>query len=155
MGKRGPKAVPTITLRNRGSWRGSARKNEPTLPVEAPDAPVWLAGEAKIEWERLVPILMGAGVLTKADRMALALLCQSWADYLQAKERVDEDGIVVKTAAAGGMRAHPAVGIRNMAWSQVAKGCAMFGIDPADRSGVKAAPKAEPEDAKKRFFKGA
>jgi P27 family predicted phage terminase small subunit len=153
MGKRGPKPTPTIALRNRGSWRGSARKNEPKLPVEAPDAPSWLKGEAKKAWEELVPILMDAGVLTKADKMALAGLCRYWADWLEAQRKVEKDGITVM-GALGGLKPHPAIAIANAAWANVVKGCAMFGIDPADRSNVKAAPKAEPEDAKKRFFKG-
>lgn len=154
MGTRGPKPTPTITLRNRGSWRASARKNEPRLPVEAPEAPNWLKGEAKREWNRLVPILMEAGVLTLADRGALAMTCQSWADYLRAKDVVDKEGITVETAT-GGTKVHPAVTIQRAAWAQYIKGCALFGIDPADRSSVKAAPKAEAEDAKKRFFQGA
>lgn len=153
MGKRGPKPTPTITLRNRGSWRGSARTNEPCLPVEAPEAPEWLEGDAKGEWDRLVPILMDAGVLTQADRGALALTCQSWADFLEAKRTVEVDGLTVETAV-GGLRAHPAVAIKNAAWAQYIKGCSLFGIDPADRANIKAAPKKEAEDQKRRFFKG-
>ena len=57
--------------------------------------------------------------------------------------------------AAGGLRQHPACAVSEAAWGQIAKGCAMFGLSPADRSGIKAAPKPEAEDAKKRFFKGA
>ena len=153
MGKRGPKPTPTITLRERGSWLAGTRQNEPKLPVEAPDCPEWLSGEAKKEWDRLVPILLEAGVLTKADRMALVMLCKAWARYLQAERRVERDGITVKTQF-GAMKPHPAIAIANAAWAQLAKACAMFGIDPADRSSIKAAPKPEAEDAEAEFFKG-
>lgn len=157
MGKRGPKKIPTLVLRNRGSWLAGTRQNEPKLPVEAPEPPEWLAGEAKAEWERITPILIAAGVISQADRAILTCYCQAWAGYLEAcKFCVDKGGkplVLIKTSN-GNLIQNPAIGVRNTMWQQVKAAAACLGITPADRSNVRAAPKAETADPKKRFFKG-
>jgi len=158
MAKPGPKRIPTITLRNRGSWRASGRQTEPRLPVEAPDCPETMTGEAKAEWDRIVPRLMTAGVLTYVDRAILIAFCEAWSDYCDARALCRDSAgkplVIIKTTN-GNLILNPAVGARNKARHQLQSLAAVLGLSPADRSNVKSAPKPEPEDAKKRFFKGA
>jgi P27 family predicted phage terminase small subunit len=100
---------------------------------------------------------VAAGVLTEADRAVLVLYCEAWSEYLTTKEFCLKEGkyLPVVLTAAGNPIQNPAIGLRNTLRLQVKQFSACLGITPADRSSVKAAPKAEPEDAKKRFFKGA
>ena len=158
MAKRGPKRIPTITLRNRGSWRASGRQSEPRLPVEAPEPPETLAGEARAEWDRIVPRLIDAGVITAVDRAILVAYCETWAEYNAVwKSCLDDKGDyepVIKTDKGNRVQ-NPATGLRNKLRHQLKDLAGCLGITPADRSSVKAAPKAEPEDAKKRLWRGA
>ena len=83
--------------------------------------------------------------MTDADRVAFAVYCQAWSDYREAVEagREEDLGIVQKAA------------IRNMqskAHREICKGCEMFGLSPADRSGV-VAPNREDEDDLDTFVK--
>lgn len=134
MGRRGPKRTPTIILRNRGSWLAGQREDV-DFPAGTPEPPSWLSAEAKRAWDDLVPLLRHRGVLTRADGMALACLCTAWGRLVEAEALLATEGIVVRTLT-GGTKPHPCVGISNGTWAQVVKGCALFGLDPADRSGV-------------------
>ncbi len=156
MGKRGPKSTPTITLRNRGSWRGSARKDEPVLPVSAPEPPDFQSPEARAEWDRVCPLLMGAGVLTEADRAVLVLYCEAWAEYVEVEQSCRKDGrlLPILTTPNGCPIQNPAYGLRNTLRNQVKQLAGCLGLTPADRANIKTAPKKEAEDTKKRFFKG-
>jgi P27 family predicted phage terminase small subunit len=52
---------------------------------------------AKQEWRRLAPILQGMRVLTEADYMALANLCQTYLTLVKAQEKLNEVGILART----------------------------------------------------------
>ena len=83
MGKRGPKPTPTKILQNRGSWRGKKNPNEPRpelATVETPP-PSWLNPQAKEHWQEISEFLCVRGLLTVADRPALALLCSQKAGW--------------------------------------------------------------------------
>src|SRR4051812_36960048 len=88
MAGRGPMPTPTATLKNRGSWRAKQRAGEPQFERGLPSCPTWLAAEGKAEWRRIAAQLDGAGLLTTADRAALAALCDAWADYVLAAGEV-------------------------------------------------------------------
>jgi len=143
LAKRGPKKTPTKLLLARGSRLGTLRQStELLLPLVAPDPPDFLSVEARAEWDRLVPVLIGNGILAAVDRGALACTCQAWGRYVEAERRLSIEGLTV-TTLAGGTKPHPCVSISATAWSQYIKGCALFGIDPADRSNV---TRAEPDE---------
>lgn len=146
MGKRGPKKTPTIILRKRGSWLANTRKDEPEMPAGVPECPSWLRGEAKQEWDRVVTLLQGRGILTKADGGALVCLCMAWLRFVQAESVLSREGLVV-TTITGGTKAHPCVAISSTAWSQYIKACSLFGLSPADRSNVAPAPQQAYDDA--------
>jgi P27 family predicted phage terminase small subunit len=58
-----------------------------TLATGAPVKPSWLKGSAGALWRRLVPELQHAGLVGRVDEIALASLCQTWAQLLE----VDRD----------------------------------------------------------------
>jgi len=151
MSKRGRKPVPTSIPKLRGSWRANTRGQEPRLTTERPRRPKWLIGRARTEWELLVPELLRAGLLTKIDRMELALLCQRYADYLKARGIVTEEGPLIETTNGNWIQ-HPALGIMNKAWSDVINLGANFGLSPADRASIGLSAAPQESNPKCKFF---
>jgi P27 family predicted phage terminase small subunit len=41
-----------------------------------------LTGEARKEWQRVVPVLSEMGLLTTVDRATLIRYCEAWAEWL-------------------------------------------------------------------------
>ena len=83
--------------------------------------PKWLKNKhAKEEWARLVPLLSKNGVLTEADLSLLATLCQTYGKYVD--NAIKDIDIPASTLTQ-----------LRMLYSE-------FGLTPASRSGVKAAP---------------
>ena len=128
--------------------RGTERKDranprEPSLSVAPANVrpPAWLdlSPLARRAWHELVPLLRGMGVLTRADRIALALLCDALASYANAKSVVATEGSTYETASETGatmIRAHPvvAMGAESSRFAKTMLG--EFGLTPAARSKV-------------------
>jgi len=120
-------------------------------PVEIPEAPASLRGEARSEWERITPHLAKLGLISQIDRAALAAYCTAWGDFVWAENRVaalnDEAREVGdKTGERGRIWDTPSgykqisvpLQIRNRAMEVMAKFLAEFGMSPASRSRVTA-----------------
>lgn len=148
MGQRGPKPLPANVhlLRGNASKKaiGSLLDDVVRPPVEAPECPEHLEGEARAEWERIVPHLVALGLISKIDRAALAGYCDAWGEYVWACERVKalnaedpsgERGRILSTPA-GYKQISVAQQIRNRALDQCKQFLALFGMSPADRSRV-------------------
>ncbi len=130
----GPPPTSKADKNRRGSWRGRYSPDDLNLRRIAPKPPTNLGREALAEWRRIVKLLEPAGALTEADRMALTMLCELWA----------EDRALGKHLAA-----LPSVGTDD--WKRV-HSCrqdtrkklmdlfARFGLTPADRPRVKVPP---------------
>jgi phage terminase small subunit len=88
---RGRKPKPTALKILDGTQKCRINRSEPAIPPGSIDPPDWLDEVARKHWSELAPILHGAGILTSADRHALALLCESFsrfrADPLEDKAR--------------------------------------------------------------------
>lgn len=136
MGARGPQPTPTSTLKLRGSWRGETRDGEPATEVAAPSAPEWLNGEARAEWDRVVPELIGRQTLSRADRGVLALYCHAWAEFVQTSSLVDEQGYTITTTT--GEIINPVVVVMNKAAERLLKTADRFGLSPAAKARVRA-----------------
>jgi len=111
-----------------------------------PKPPIWLKAEAMKEWKRLAPELMAEGLLTEVDRGMLVLLCQSWADYVGAIQRIQKRGHVFTTPQ--GFRAkNPDITIMNEAFKHYFDACKQFGLSPMSRTKLKLRkPKVKDED---------
>ena len=85
--------------------------NEPRPLSGEPEMPAYLDREARRQWKRLVPILLSMRVLTVADGMALATLCQAHSilvEALQDKRKASKgggSGLLMKTPS----RLRPAI----------------------------------------------
>jgi P27 family predicted phage terminase small subunit len=79
------------------------------------------------------------GVLSTADRTALALLCDALAAYVEAKVQVAEEGSTYETENEAGsrmVRKHPAVEVGGDAARFAKTLLTEFGLTPAARAKV-------------------
>ncbi len=150
MSKRGPKPTPTAVLRLRGSWRANTRPAEPRPQPSRPTCPAWLSRDAKLEWKRVAPQLHRLGLLTQLDRAALAVYCESWSEWVEAKQVISKSGPVI--AGPHGPRRNPYVFIAARAAEQLLKWAAELGMTPSARSRVTVTPRTNLDDRKSRFF---
>lgn len=132
-----PRPKPTAILRLEGSRRANGRTHEPVLPVADRDPPAHLYGAGLEEWHRLVGPLIDSGVLTIADRGALAAACHTYGRWVEAEAKVRELGLVIMTAN-GCPQVNPHLSIANESLRQYRAFAIELGITPAARSRVKA-----------------
>lgn len=86
MGYRGPIPKPTVVEIAEGCpGKRAVNRREPQPRVRIPKCPAHLDPRAREEWKRLVPILRRMRVLTEADGMVLANLCQSYSTMVKAR----------------------------------------------------------------------
>ena len=121
---------------------------KPALPA-APDS---LTDVAKLEWKRLAKELFDAGLLTNADRNALANYCEAWADWVDARAHILKTGKTTVTEKGYEMQS-AWVGIANKAAASMHRIAAEFGFTPASRARISIAPPKTPEEeAEERVF---
>ena len=134
MGQRGPRKQPAAIKIAKGTFRPD-RDAEVPMPPGMPACPEWLADVAKELWRAIGPTLAERGVLTLADQLSFALLCQAWADYRLAVETLAKEGLTC-VGTNGSPYQHPLVGIRNRSWANVMKACQEFGLTASSRCGL-------------------
>ena len=101
--------------------------------------PAWLPLEAKRAWRELAPLLSGMQVLTSADKSALVMLCDAWAEWRSARDEVIEKGetyTVITEAGSEMIRPRPEVAIAADAWKRIKAMLVEFGMTPAARSRI-------------------
>lgn len=150
---RGRKPKPTaLKIAEGNPGKRALNNSEPKLKAVLIDPPAHLAGLALEEWNRVAPDLVAVGVLTVADRAALAAYCQAWADWIEARENITLFGMVV-TSEKGWQQQSAWVGIANKALDKMMKFATEFGLTPASRSRIHAEPPKTPdEEAEERIF---
>jgi P27 family predicted phage terminase small subunit len=79
-------------------------------------------------------MLLQMRVLTEADQIALAELCQSYSSMLQAQQSLSKSGLLVKMN--GTVMPHPLIWVVNRYRDQVLKMLREFGLTPASRSRI-------------------
>src|ERR1700737_731051 len=133
MGVRGPAPVPRAINEIRGNpGKRKPNKREPQPEVKMPLKPAHLDEVASAEWDRTAPILMGMRVLTEADYMALASLCQAYSTMVNAQVQMNKSGILFKTPS-GYVQQSPLISIVNQSADLVTKLCREFGLTPSAR----------------------
>ncbi len=159
---RGARPKPTSLKVLHGTVRAD-RLNlaEPRPPVGAPRCPKWLGAVAREYWRELAPVLVGMRVLTRADRLALAQLCDAVATYRAAREVVAREGatFAVETESGRVVRPRPEVQIAQDADRRIRVWAAEFGLTPAGRPRISTlVPEARPENRfaalEERYFGG-
>lgn len=136
--KRGRKAIPTALKIVRGNpGKRPLNDREPQPPTDSPPyMPDHLDEMAQKEWKRIVPILEQMRVLTEADYMTLATLCQAFSTMAEAQRQLTRAGILYKTNS-GYIQQSPLIAIVNQNALLVAKLCREFGLTPSARATVK------------------
>ncbi len=129
------------------------KQSSPKPKKEIPICPSWLCDRAKTEWRYIVPELDKLGLLTKIDRAALVLYCESYAQYRAAQEWIQKNGVhypiwerdkktqeIVRDNEGKPilryMQQFPQVGIANKAFKNIQACCIMFGLSPSDRGRI-------------------
>jgi P27 family predicted phage terminase small subunit len=135
----GRKPKPTLLkliTGNPGHW--PLNRNEPNPKRMIPPCPDFLQGEARKTWHKVSKKLFRIGLLTEIDDMALAILCESWAEYLESSAKLAETEMLVK-APNGQPMMNPYLVIANQAIKKVRALLAEFGMSPSSRSRISTA----------------
>lgn len=150
----GPPKKPTALKLLEGTYRADrVSKNEPRPKIEAPEPPECLSGEALKEWQRIVKELFVLGLMTRIDRAALAAYCQAWADFHNARERVEAAGLVLKTVN-GNFQENPFYTIQKRSMELMHKFLTEFGMTPASRTRINGTASTAPDsdDPAEKYF---
>lgn len=125
---------------------------EPRYSAELPVCPEWLNEAARFEWDRLLPELDGAGLLKKVDMAVFAGYCDNLAMWQKANKLLEAEGFTAETAR-GGIRAHPAIAIRDKTLEKMKSFAVEFGFTPASRARVRAPEKVVDDDPMEALLK--
>ena len=179
MGLRGPAKTPTALTVLRGNpGKRALPKNEPQPREVPPYCPEHIRADkvALREWKRLLPILTQMRVVAEADYITLGNLCLAYSTMIAAQEKVaalnsagsgigglvvvvgkksitkrGPHGAVVTTESPGFMQISPLLSIVSNSIVTITKLCREFGLTPASRPGIKAAPKSSDDDPWAKF----
>ena len=105
----------------------------PTAAAPLPRCPAHLSEAARNEWRRLAGPLHASGILTTADRAALAAYCQAWARWVEAEERLKETPPLIRTPS-GYVQQSPWLSIANKQIELMGRFMAELGLTPSARS---------------------
>lgn len=139
MGQRGPLPKPTLKLAD--GLGDEPKKRGKGIPSGRPECPDFLSASAKEEWERIVPELDGAGLLSPIDRGSLAAWCQAYAELEWATRTIETEGRIVEEPIQNSQgevigakkKAHPAVKMQRDAFNRLARMIVEFGLSHATR----------------------
>jgi P27 family predicted phage terminase small subunit len=145
-----PHALKLIT----GTTRGKATEAT-TSRLSGTTPPAFLSDRARAHWPDLARLLADLGVLSDGDMIALGLLCETLAEWIEAGKTIARHGATYEcTTEAGAVmyRAHPAVAQRNDAARRVQSLLSEFGLTPAARAKVQGLPDLR-DDPATGYFK--
>ncbi len=138
---KGPAPLPTKIKKitgNRGKRPLNDSEPAPT-PMVDKDPPEYLDTLAASKWRELVPPLEALGILSTVDGLALEALCNSYSLYVQACEKVKEEGLLIMGLNDIPYQS-PYLKIAD-AQSKIMRGFLQeFGLTPSARTRVKVAP---------------
>jgi P27 family predicted phage terminase small subunit len=121
-------------------------QDEPKLELSEPNCPEYLDEVAQREWKRIVPILMRMRVLSEADEIQLANLCQTYATMIDAQTKLKQAGMLYKSKG-GFVQANPLFGVVMKCLHMISKLSSEFGLSPSARVRLHSTP--EPRSANK------
>jgi len=94
-----------------------------------------LTSVARKEWRRLAKPLHDVGILTVADRAALAAYCQSYARWVEAERKLKETPVLLKTPS-GYVQQSPWLSVVNKQLELMGRYMAELGLTPSARSRI-------------------
>lgn len=99
----------------------------------APPCPAELSDGAKQEWGRIVGELVANDVVTQFDVGILAVYCNAYAGWLEAIEKINEFGAMIKSPNGHPIQS-PYVAIANRHSDTMLRCAAELGLTPASRA---------------------
>ena len=117
---------------------------QPSLGLTV-QCPAWMSVEAKRIWRKLRPILERMGVFTEADAWALAMLCETLAEFRAAREVVRAEGATTLVVTQSGVsdQERPEVKIAQNAFVRARQMMQEDGLTPSSRSRLSVAEVAK------------
>lgn len=162
MATRGPKPTPLhlALVRGRPAHKLPDPAKEIRAPLDEPTPPAHLSDEAKVEWGRVVAILVSLKLMTQLDRAALAAYCQAYGRWVQAERALsamaEKDtltrGLMIKTTG-NNLIQNPLVGTANKAMGDMVRCAAEFGMTPSARTRLQATGAGSNENPFEAFRK--
>lgn len=125
---------------------------EPTLPPAIPECPEYLDDEAKAEWFRTAKVLSDMGLLSLADRSALAAYCVVYSRWVHAEEQVKKFGSIVKSPEKGFPMKSPYLTVADQALESMRKFMVEFGLTPSSRSRIRVPDNGPAKDEFEAFL---
>ncbi|HEX3998248.1 MAG TPA: phage terminase small subunit P27 family [Pirellulales bacterium] len=149
---RGRKPKPTVLkLLDGNPGKRTINDREPGTLAGVPEPPDGLDDEALLEWNRIVPELREMGVLSRADRAALAAYCTAWGRWRNAEAQVKKHGPIVKSPDKGFPMKSPYLTIADQAVETMRKFLVEFGLTPSSRSRIRISGGNDPASEFDRF----
>ena len=149
---RGRKPIPTrLKVLSGNPGKRPLNDREPTPMSGGPECPDWLDDEAKAEWLRVSAELQAMGLLSTADRSALAVYCTAWSRWVNAEAQVRKFGAIVKSPEKGFPMKSPYLSIADQAMETMRKLMVEFGLTPSSRSRIRV-PDGDAADELDRFL---
>lgn len=124
---------------------------EPKPKSGRPMCPKHLSPEARKAWRKLAKELEAVGLLSKLDGIALEMVCETYARWQDANEKVQKTGLMLKSPN-GFPVINPCLSIANRCFDQLKSMLSEFGLSPAERSRLKIEKPTE-EDELEAFMK--
>ena len=149
---KGRKPKPTV-LKLREGNPGKRRLNadEPAPPVGVPDCPEFLDEVAREEWDRISVVLSEVGLLTQADRSALAAYCVAYSRWVAAEKQVAKFGTIVKSPEKNFPMKSPYLTVADQSLETMRKFLVEFGLTPSSRSRIRVPGTSAAEDEFQAF----
>jgi P27 family predicted phage terminase small subunit len=128
---------------------------EPEISTEVPAPPEFLTPAAKDEWWRIAAELHRCKLLTPLDVGVFAVYCQSYADWVEAKQELakaaaaepETHGLLVK-GSHDQLMANPLLRVITSCASRMMDAATQLGLTPASRSRIYI---SEPPDGNGKF----
>lgn len=144
---KGRKPTPTVLkIREGNPGKRAINDSEPVAPQETPSCPDFLDEVAREEWARISEILSEMGLLSTADRAALAAYCTVYSRWVHAEEQVKKYGTIVKSPEKGFPMKSPYLTVADQAMETMRKFLVEFGLTPSSRSRIRVGGKSVAED---------
>jgi len=161
---RGPKPTPLHLALVRGRPDRKMPKADKVVqpPLDVPTPPPHLSEDARVEWDRIVHVLVGLHMMTPVDRAPLAAYCEAYGRWVQAERALrtmaEKDlvtrGLMIKTTG-GNLIQNPLVGTANKAMADMVRYAAEFGMTPSARARLQDPGAGENENPFEAFRRSA
>ena len=151
--KKLPAEVKLLTGTYRKDRDGSLDAAQPWEPVtEIPEkAPEWMMTAGKKMYRSMCELLIARRMLTTANVHQVAAMCQSYAKYMQAENRLKAEGAVFYTDK-GYAQQSPWINISSQSLREYLSIASTFGFDPISALKIRQ-PNSGTSDPMEEFFR--